>query len=87
MEGGWFEGFLVLEARVCEGVEGWGEGGCGVEGGLVGVAWVGVGYFLQDMICVRVIFCFFLVVNGDFYHDVCVLDICCAGADFAMVLR
>ena len=30
------------------GVESWGEVGCGVEGGLVGVAGMGVGHFLQD---------------------------------------
>ena len=59
MEGGWFEGFLVLEARVCEGVEGWGEGGCGVEGGLVGVAWVGVGYFLLARYLLESCFLFF----------------------------
>lgn len=31
-----------------EGVESWGEVGCGVEGGLVVVAGTGVGHFLQD---------------------------------------
>ncbi len=45
-ERGWF---LVLEVGDCKGVESWGEGGRVVEGGLVGVAWVGVGHFLEDI--------------------------------------
>ena len=39
-----FEG--TFDGVGSEGVEGWGEVGCGVEGGLAGVAGVGVDYFL-----------------------------------------
>lgn len=51
-----------------KGVEGWGEVGCGVERVLVGVAGVGVGYFLECVSenCFLLFFLLdsFLVVDG-----------------------